>query len=237
MKARGLLDRKLGGFRALENLVDVIGGAAEEIGKILAIAHHSTGRDVFALRKHRRQPVLKCKLGNSLALSEENRIARKHNSPDPFLGESSERAFDLLWVARLHRHKREASFLSGVLRALQDGRIGRGVWIAEETNTGNIGYDCGQQLQLFGRDENSSSRLAARHPRGCSRRAHSSRAKSGALASSPEHRAQLFPVFTPGSCEAWLTWATLKARISSSNGAPLRRNMREFPKLLRNSCD
>jgi hypothetical protein len=111
MKLRGLLDRQLGGPRALENLVYLGGGTVKEIGKVLAIAHQPAGDDVLALCKHRRQPVAEREFGDSLHLPEENSILRNHDRWHARCRECGECVLDFLRAACLNRYEQKAATL------------------------------------------------------------------------------------------------------------------------------
>src|SRR6516225_2593550 len=96
MEPRGLLDRQLGGPRALENLVHIGGGAVKEIGKVLAIAHQPAGENILAQCEHRRQTVTEREFGNSLHLPKENSILRNHDRWHALCRECSECVLDFL---------------------------------------------------------------------------------------------------------------------------------------------
>src|SRR5208283_3366249 len=51
-----LLDRDVGGLRSVENLVDKIAGAPEQVREICSIRHQSARFDEFPKTGHRRQP-------------------------------------------------------------------------------------------------------------------------------------------------------------------------------------
>src|SRR5215831_569478 len=74
IEACGLFYRQIAGSRALENLVHIECGAAEEIREVLAVAQQPAGLCIFTKRKHRWDAVPERERGNSLPLSKENRV-------------------------------------------------------------------------------------------------------------------------------------------------------------------
>src|SRR5262252_10196723 len=52
----GQLDRDVGGLRALENLVDVIASAAEQLRVVRSVRYQSSAADIAARAMHGRQP-------------------------------------------------------------------------------------------------------------------------------------------------------------------------------------
>src|SRR5262245_28772055 len=93
---RRLLDRQVAGLGAFEDLIHIRRGAAEKIGKVLAVAHQPARHHVFPLPEHRRQPICQREFGNSPTLSEENSVARYYERLHPRLGECSECTLGLL---------------------------------------------------------------------------------------------------------------------------------------------
>src|SRR6516165_9677638 len=149
MKPSGLLDRQVGRLRALEDFVHENGGAAEQIGKVLTIAHQSASLHVFALRKHRRQPPCECQLSDVLPLRKENSVRRSDDPPYPLLVKSRECALDLLLIACCDWRDGKAGSLAGDLCILED-RSKIGIFrIAEDSYARCAGRDHCQQLQLF----------------------------------------------------------------------------------------
>ena len=53
-----LLDRKIGGLGAFQNLVHIGGGAPVQVGKVHAVGHEPAGFDKFWPVVYRREPVL-----------------------------------------------------------------------------------------------------------------------------------------------------------------------------------
>src|SRR5262249_40646603 len=49
-----LLDRDVARLRATQNLVDIVTGAAEQVGKICSIVCQASGCDVLSITEHRR---------------------------------------------------------------------------------------------------------------------------------------------------------------------------------------
>src|SRR4051794_8031885 len=78
IELRRLLDGQVGGLGSLQNLINVGGGAPNQIGKVCAIGHEPTGIDKLAIRVHGWQPVLSCEVYEALSLKDQN-IASQNN--------------------------------------------------------------------------------------------------------------------------------------------------------------
>src|ERR1700692_3754143 len=73
LELRWLLHGKLGRLGTLENLVDVEGGAPNQIVAVSAVTHEATRLHVLPDAEHCGQPMLQCKLGQARALHERER--------------------------------------------------------------------------------------------------------------------------------------------------------------------
>ena len=51
---RRLLDRQIGRLRPAQNLVDILGGAPEQVREVWAVGHETPGLDIFAQIENRR---------------------------------------------------------------------------------------------------------------------------------------------------------------------------------------
>src|SRR5215510_12615715 len=69
----GLLNRQVGGLGALEDLVDVGGGAAIEIVGIGAVTHEATRYNILFKWEHARQAVLERERGERHTLANNQR--------------------------------------------------------------------------------------------------------------------------------------------------------------------
>src|SRR5262249_54940556 len=141
VEPRGLLDWKVTRCRALENFIDERWGAAEEIRNVLTVAHQPAGLRVFAQRKNRRQSICEREFGNSLTLLEENSVDGHHDRLNALLSKRDKRLLDFPRVACRDRHERKADLLGGSLRIVEDGGVGLGVWIAEQSDAGNVRHN------------------------------------------------------------------------------------------------
>jgi hypothetical protein len=72
----------------------------KEIRNVLAVAHQSSGLDVFAQCEYRRQMFCEREFGNSPTLPKENGIHRHHDRWHAFVGKRSEGVLDFPRVAR-----------------------------------------------------------------------------------------------------------------------------------------
>src|SRR5215510_7636420 len=71
LELRRLLDRQVGGFRALEDLVHIGGDAPEHVGEKWRIGHQPPGQHVFLPEVKRRKPTLSSERHNLRAVSVE----------------------------------------------------------------------------------------------------------------------------------------------------------------------
>src|SRR6202035_5852024 len=66
----GLLYREIRGLGTSENLVDIPGGSAEQIGVVHRVGEEPPGLGILPASDRSRQPVLQREIGNALALGE-----------------------------------------------------------------------------------------------------------------------------------------------------------------------
>src|SRR5438132_5303818 len=97
MELRWLFDRQGTRLRTPEDLVYVRRGAPIMVGRVLPVAHQSTGLHVFPVKEHGWQPVLEGQLRNLSTLSDEECINQYDNRRSPFLHHGGEANFDLGW--------------------------------------------------------------------------------------------------------------------------------------------
>src|SRR5262247_4141899 len=69
LELNGLFDRKVGGFGALQDLVDIGRGAAEEIREACPISHEAAGVRCFPECEHCWHPVLCGQVYDALVLT------------------------------------------------------------------------------------------------------------------------------------------------------------------------
>src|SRR6185503_8700367 len=76
---RRLLDWEVGGLGVLQDLVDVGRGLAKLLGSIGPIRHEKARFNLFHSVCHRRETVLPCQLGGSLAARDDEGISQSEN--------------------------------------------------------------------------------------------------------------------------------------------------------------
>src|SRR5438132_4468866 len=85
LKLRRLLYRQLSRFRALEDLVYVVSGAAEQVVDVRPIEHQTAFINKLLLEVNSRQPVFAGKLYDPLSFGEKGASAGSHNCVDLLL--------------------------------------------------------------------------------------------------------------------------------------------------------
>src|SRR6266436_1387911 len=147
---RGLLDREVGGFGALEELVHVTGRAPIQVKLVWAIDHETAG-----LRVLRRPPInrweapLRRELCNLPSLIPEYGVRENQERARALPGHRREGTVDLLGVPRLQGLKPHPQDPSGSLRLSQEEcapRIGR---MPKEGHPRDLGNQLPEQFQLL----------------------------------------------------------------------------------------
>src|ERR1700738_4493910 len=111
LKLGRLLDRKISGSRAFENLARVNANLAMGIQDIRIVAHETTGDGVVAKLVDRRDRCSSHQRNKLVAMHIENRIAANQQRVGPFLSEAYKCAFDPLFVGGVQNAEFEAKRL------------------------------------------------------------------------------------------------------------------------------
>src|SRR5262249_36237348 len=121
----GLLDRKVGGLRALEDFVHEGGSAPLQVKRAWAIKHKTAGLRVLAHPIYRGQAPLRRELCDLSSLIRKYGVRENHERTRPLPGHRGEGTVDLLGIPRLQSLKPHPQGPCGSLRLSQLGRAPR----------------------------------------------------------------------------------------------------------------
>src|SRR5262245_43973612 len=148
----GLLDGQVGGFRTLENLVDVGRDAPIRIGNVRAIGQKTSSINEFPHGMNCRQPMFGCNVHETAALIEEHGAGQDCQSGRACLGYVRERALEILWTSGLKELKLHPQRSCRDVRFLEKDLFrgfGDATWLPENTDSTDPRHELRQQLQTL----------------------------------------------------------------------------------------
>ena len=97
-KLRCLLHRQVGGFRSLENFVDIVSGPSEQISKVRPVRHEAALIDELSLKVNGRQAIFRGKLNNPFSFGEKRTRRCRQHRIDLLLRRDLKRALKTFWI-------------------------------------------------------------------------------------------------------------------------------------------
>ena len=110
LKLGWLLDGKVGGLRAFQNLVHVACAAPIDFGEVGSIGHQATADDIVAPSVNRREPIFCREFRDPLSIRTVKRVPRHSESTATRLSCFFERTLEIVGVPYLHGMKLQTEF-------------------------------------------------------------------------------------------------------------------------------
>src|SRR5262249_24674891 len=128
-----LLDRKVSGLRPLENLVDVLGCAPEQVRKVRSIRHQISSSYVFFVRVYRRQSREQSQGVDAELVGVQERVMWEDIKCAGATFDGSKRGCDILRSPDCRQDNREGEFAGNRLHR---------AYLQQGLGIGDIGQNC-----------------------------------------------------------------------------------------------